>query len=64
MKPKFEIGDLVEHTELNALGLVVDLDGDGDPIIEIVKLGSRSSPYVKEGTKAPFYPHYWKRTEE
>ncbi len=64
MKPKFEIGDLVEHTELNALGLVVDFDGVGNPIVEIVKSGSGASAYLKEGVKKPYYPYAWKRTEE
>ena len=61
---KFEIGDLVEHTRHNALGLVVDLDGAGDPIIEIVKSGHPAPHYLKEGEKGSFYPYYWKHTEE
>lgn len=64
MKPKFEIGDLVEHIEHDALGLVIDLDLVGDPIIEIVKSGSGVHPYLKEGAQGPFYPYKWKRTEE
>jgi len=64
---KFEIGDLVEHIEHDALGLVVDLDEVGYPIIMIIKSDSGDSalrPFLKEGTKGPFYPYKWKHTEE
>ena len=64
MKPKFNIGDLVEHIGTNALGLVVGLDKVGNPIVEIVKSGSGPSPYIKEGAKGTFYAYAWKHTEE
>jgi hypothetical protein len=61
MKPKFNIGDLVEHTEHNALGLVVNFNRNSDPIIEIVKSGHWAHP---EGQQYVFFTHQWKHTEE
>lgn len=63
MKPKFNIGDLVEHINYEILGLVVGFNDHRDPRIEIIRINTDCSS-LDEGKVYGFFCEFWKRTEE
>jgi hypothetical protein len=63
MKPKFNIGDLVEHINYEILGLVVGFNDQRDPCIEIIRINTGCSS-LDEGKVYGFFCEFWKHTEE